>query len=196
MMAGQRRVRGISLPLIVLCLGLSTLIYYLAEEPLQIQPPNTGKRGAQNIPELPNYGGYKTLDLAALNETITRPLFAETRRPPESDPEAPTEQGAVPKANVKTSRFEHTLVGIFIVENNKLALLRPKRRGPLVRVGVGDEIDGWKIIDITLEHVELEQSGESQILTPKPTVRQKPKSKPTPRPRRRTAPTLKKDQAA
>jgi hypothetical protein len=82
------------------------------------------------------------------------------------------------------------------VENNKLALLRPKRRGPLVRVGVGDEIDGWKIIDITLEHVELEQSGESQILTPKPTVLQKPKSKPTPRPRRRTAPTLKKDQAA
>lgn len=196
-MAGQRRARGISLPLIAICLGLGTLIYYLAEEPLRILPPDAGKRSAQNIPDLPNYGGLQALDLAALSETIARPLFAETRRPPETEDEttAPTELGAGPNANVKT-RLEHTLVGIFMVGSNKLALLRPRRRGPLVRVSIGDEIDGWKVTEITLEHVELEQGGESQILTPKPAARVKPKAKPKPRPRRRTAPAVRKDQAA
>lgn len=197
-MAGTRRARPISLPLILLCLGLGALIYFLAEESLQVPAPMPGKRSAQNLPELPNYGGHKSLDLAALNETIARPLFAQSRRPPETEKTdtPPAESEQTPTPNVKGSQLQHTLVGIFTTADNKLALLRPKRRGPIVRVGIGDEIDGWKVIDITPEHVQLEQSGESRILTPKATVRKKPKAKPKPRPRRRTAPVKKKDQAA
>jgi hypothetical protein len=198
-MASNVRSRSVSVPLILLCLGLAALLYYLAQEPLRIPPPATGQARSEALPGLKEKEGPETLDLASLEQTAARPLFADTRRPPEPESieTSPVVSETIPETpKVEVSSLDHTLVGIFATAETKLALLRSNRRGKIVRVGVGDMVDGWTVTKISTEQVELEQSGETRVLVPKPAVRKKPtpKRQPNQRRPRRTAP--KKEESA
>lgn len=185
-MAAAQRPRGISFPLILLCLALGGLLYYLAAEPLSIRPPSAIERSARELPELSKFSAREETDLAAFEETVSRPLFAESRRPPDADTTAPPiEAEPVPAPKIKAKPLRHTLIGIFMLEDNKLALLRANRKGAIVRVGVGDEVDGWKVVAITPEQIEIERDGTTQILVPKATAREKPKPAARINPRRR-----------
>ena len=48
-MAAPQRVRGVSIPLLLLCLGLGALLYKLAEEPLRIPPPPSRRMRGQGV---------------------------------------------------------------------------------------------------------------------------------------------------
>lgn len=184
-MAVARSTGGISLPLVLLCLGLGTLAYYLAEEPLVVPPPSTISPAAQKIAALPKHQAYKAPILAELNEATSRPLLAQTRRPPKNPIVL---KPIVPNAKAGASPLNHTLIGIFTTDDIKVALLHPKGKGPNIRLRVGDTVDGWKVTAITPEQVKFENAGETRILMPKPTVREKPRRAPRTRPQRRRTP--------
>ena len=100
--------------------------------------------------------------LAAVNpeaeypETGARPLFIPTRRP------APTL--AAPSAVAAMNKGQFTLTGVTIAGGTKIALLREKASGRVVRVEQGKEVNGITVGQIDPEQVTLTQGGDQEVV--------------------------------
>jgi hypothetical protein len=91
----------------------------------------------------------------AYAETGARPLLTPTRRP------AP-EKAAV--ATSSMAKGQYTLTGVTIVGPLRIALLREKSSGRVVRVEKGKEISGVMVAEIEPERVTLALGGDSEVL--------------------------------
>jgi general secretion pathway protein N len=89
-------------------------------------------------------------------ETGTRPLFTPTRRP--APPQA--QAAAVPVMN----KGQFTLTGVTIVGETKIALLREKSSGRVVRVEQGKDVNGITVAKIEPEKVTLTQGGDQEVV--------------------------------
>jgi hypothetical protein len=95
-----------------------------------------------------------TRSLEQLSATLTRPLFAASRRkaapnptsiaPPREEPPDPPR----PAPNV-------TLVGIISDPNGSQAVLRSGGSAKDIKMRVGDKLDGWKVTDIGKQNLTL-----------------------------------------
>jgi hypothetical protein len=88
-------------------------------------------------------------------ETGTRPLFTPTRRP------------APPQAQVAATTMakgQFVLTGVTIVGPTKIALLREKSSGRVVRVEEGKDVNGLTVAQIDPEQVKLTQGGDSEVV--------------------------------
>ena len=88
-------------------------------------------------------------------ETGTRPLFTPTRRP------------APPQAQVAATTMakgQYVLTGVTIVGPTKIALLREKSSGRVVRVEEGKDVNGITVAQIDPEQVKLTQGGDSEVV--------------------------------
>jgi general secretion pathway protein N len=92
----------------------------------------------------------------AYPETAARPLFTPTRRPA---PEAP----AAPQSTFQKGQF--VLQGVIAVGDNRVAMLREKSSGRIIRVERGKEVNGIKVVDIQSETVTLAQGAEEEKLS-------------------------------
>lgn len=91
-------------------------------------------------------------------EIVARPLFSATRRPPAPQKvQKPKPIIASAPTPIRIETGQYTLVGIVIDEDKKAALLRKGRRGELMRVGIGQKLDGWTVDDIVADSVKLRQ---------------------------------------
>jgi len=92
----------------------------------------------------------------AYPETAARPLFTPTRRPA---PEAPANS----QSTFQKGQF--VLQGVIVVGDNRVAMLREKSSGRVIRIELGREVNGIKVTQIEPEAVTLAQGSEEEKLT-------------------------------
>jgi len=90
-------------------------------------------------------------------ETAARPLFIATRRPAPAQAQA----AAAPAMN----KGQFTLTGVTIAGDTKIALLREKSSGRVVRVEQGKEVNGITVARIEPEKVTLTQGGDEEVVS-------------------------------
>jgi general secretion pathway protein N len=91
----------------------------------------------------------------AYPETAERPLFTPTRR---RAPEAPQ------AAQNTFTPGQFTLQGVIIVGDNRVAMLREKSTGRIIRVERGREVNGIKVAEIEPERVRLELGAQNETI--------------------------------
>ena len=95
---------------------------------------------------------------SAFSETLERPLFLKTRRPPASIPQRE------PVVEVAKTREPDVgpfiLSAIVIVEDQRAVLLTDPRNGQLTRRKEGEIVGGWELDEIHSDGVVLTHSGE------------------------------------
>jgi hypothetical protein len=145
---------SIRLPLLlVACAGLG----YLAlggDEPT-IPPPRPHAAaapfttaGIASLPE-PSSGPW--------SEQTARPLFSSDRRPPAVAPPATPRVDAEPQPPLAAT-------GVILRSGGSIALLK-LGDDRTVRVTVGEEVEGWKVVSISSEGVHLTRGRRSVTLT-------------------------------
>jgi general secretion pathway protein N len=93
----------------------------------------------------------------AYPEIAARPLFAPTRRP------APPVVAAPQQPTIQRNQF--VLMGVIMAGDTRIAMLREKSSGRLVRVERGAEINGMKVATIEREAVTLAAGAENETVT-------------------------------
>lgn len=91
----------------------------------------------------------------AYPEMVARPLFVPLRRP------APAAEAA---AQSVMKRGQYVLQGVTIAGDTRIALLREKATGHVVRVEKGHEVNGMKLSEVNPEAVTLTQGAEQEVL--------------------------------
>jgi general secretion pathway protein N len=166
-MSGRKTRRRPSLLLIALCLALGYHVWRVLEAgPVAIDagaaPPPPAPivvAPRETIAELPRIDEFA--------ETVARPLFMATRRPPEPEEEV------VEEAKTGAQRNLFNLLGIVISSDERVALVTRRRGGEMLRLVVGQYIDGWRVETIRSDRMTLSQGDETEVL--KLTDAQRPK---------------------
>ena len=96
--------------------------------------------------------------VVAYREIVERPLFSDTRRPP--DKAAPAAAAA---ANEQLNA-KWKLTGIVVVGENSFVRVAGIRDQETVRLQMGMPLDGWKLEQIKTDHVVFSSAGRSAIL--------------------------------
>jgi hypothetical protein len=89
-------------------------------------------------------------------ETGNRPLFTPTRRP------APAQ--VTPTTASAMNKGQFILTGVTIAGPMKIALLREKASGRVVRVEQGKDVNGITVAQIDPEQVTLTQGGDQEVV--------------------------------
>ena len=102
--------------------------------------------------------------LASLDQTIQRPLFSATRRPPEPEAReaAPAPEVAAPARETPLPATE--LSAVIMYGDTKVALLKNPDGGGVVRKRVGEEIGGWRLDSIDTLNVVLQNGANRHEL--------------------------------
>lgn len=144
-----------------------------------IAPIATESIALRSAPTLPPISDF--------SEITERPLFSQTRRPPEP----PTVEAPPPEEPAPVERNLFTVVGIAVSEQERAALVQVRRTREIVRVAEGDEVDGWKVTSIETNNVvfekgalrdtvEIQHLGDVEEQTPRP--QRRPPARPAQRP--------------
>lgn len=128
---------------------------------------------AEWTPDLksPDLAGAPVLANASFPETLARPLFSRTRKPPEARPpepavaQPPQPIAAAPPEIQALSMDGFVLKGIFIDEERQLALLQTPAAPQGVWLATGAAVEGWTVSRIEKQAVALEANGQARKLT-------------------------------
>ena len=158
-MSGRKTRRRPSLLLIALCLALGYHVWRTLEAgPIAIDadaaptPPAAAVADApEALTELPPIDSFA--------ETVARPLFMATRRPPEPEE---IEVEAEPAAGAQRNLFN--LLGVVISEDERVALVTRRRGGDFLRLVVGQRVDGWLVVAIEPDTMTLSQGDATEVL--------------------------------
>ena len=105
-----------------------------------------------------------SFSLASLDdyqEITERPLFYATRRPPPPEPEVSTPSVEPPEP---TPDAPLTLIGVMVVSDNKIALVKNDDTSKVVRLKLGDKIESWQLQTINSDSVVLNKNEETKEL--------------------------------
>ncbi len=156
-MSGRKTRRRPSLLLIALCLALGYHVWRTLEAgPIAIdadaappQPAPIVAAPPETIAELPRIEEFA--------ETVARPLFMATRRPPE-----PEQVVVAPATGAQRNLFN--LLGIVISADERVALVTRRRGGDFLRLVVGQRVDGWLVVAIEPDSMTLSQGDATEVL--------------------------------
>jgi hypothetical protein len=104
------------------------------------------------LPEYRIEGG-----LEARRETVERPAFVPTRRPPPAQPQAA-------EAPQRMQRGQFTLTGTALVDKRSIAFLRENAGGKSRSVRAGETVNGLTVAEVGPSRVKLVQGNESEEL--------------------------------
>lgn len=175
-MAEIRRARRLSLPLLLLCVLLGYVVYIQAEAALPLPPePRVTAAPAGDAAAPPVEPEFSMPPLENFAETLARPLFMDTRRPPEPGTEpVALEPESVPEPPKPTPKLVGVeLSGIVITPSSRVALIRGARGREVVRITEGEEFAGWTVETIDPDRVVLRQDDVFEELTLKDKVGRK-----------------------
>jgi len=119
--------------------------------------------------------------LGALIETVERPLFSETRRPPDEESNGePISPAAVPMG--PGGKF--VLSAIVITDDARAVLIANPQDGEPIRVTEGETIAGWRLDSVENDRAVFSKDGETRevalrIFGPPP-LRRPQRAPPTP----------------
>lgn len=139
----RRGTRLVSLSIIlagVVGLELVAGPFFVPETP-QESPPLEVRA---NFPAVPV---TEKPDVSAFAEVISRPLFAQSRRPQPPD--------AGPSVESVPQDLNFDLVGVVLSPDGHSALLRPKGTGEMLRVVEGQTVAGWQVRSIKANQIVL-----------------------------------------
>lgn len=158
-MSRRKTRRRPSLLLIALCLALGYHVWRTLEAgPIAIDADAAPTPPAAAVVDAPE--AFTDLPpIESFSETVARPLFMATRRPPE--PEEP-EVEAEPTAGAQRNMFN--LLGIVISSDERVALVTRRRGGDFLRLVVGQRVDGWLVVAIEPDSMTLSQGDETEML--------------------------------
>jgi hypothetical protein len=147
--------RSLLMALGVLCLGLGAIVAAQLTTGTSFEAPAGGAGPAPASPAPPPRAAaeFTPPPLSQFAETVERPLFSETRRPPETS----GEPSGPPKP------FEGTLEGVIIVQNEAVALLKVAGDIDVTRVTKGQTIRGWLVVEIHPDRVVLQGERRAEI---------------------------------
>jgi len=97
-------------------------------------------------------------------ETLNRPLFTATRRPP-SPLETIQGQAAPARTAAKGERVilgKYVLRGVVVTPQEKLLLLKQMATGQAMRLREGDALEDWRIASITQDQLVLSRGAAEQ----------------------------------
>ncbi|QBQ53535.1 type II secretion system protein N [Nitrosococcus wardiae] len=138
-------------------------------------PPRFGQAGngansstpsSNLIPERKPTGDVALLPFDHYEETVARPLFRPSRRPPEpeeseSEAQQAAEQSQQPQVPAKEL---FALNGVVVTEKKTVALLQDIKNNKNLRVREGEKLEGWQIVQIFPDKVLLKNNGHSEAL--------------------------------
>ena len=101
--------------------------------------------------------------LEEFSETVARPLFLPSRRPLAPADDAPAEAGVV--------RNLFTLMGVIISTDERMALVKRRKSGEILRLIEGQRVDGWLVEAIMPDRVTLSQGEATEEMVLKDAVR-------------------------
>jgi hypothetical protein len=141
------------LTLALLCLGLGAVVAGQLAMSTGFEPP-----AVTASPAPAPAGPRATVEfapppLSQFAETVERPLFSESRRPPETS----GEPSGPPKP------FEGALVGTLIIQGETIALLKIAGEPEVTRVTKGQTIRGWLVVEIHPDRVVLQGERTAEI---------------------------------
>ncbi len=97
--------------------------------------------------------------LAALSETIDRPLFVDTRRPHDAE----TSNALATVAPIPLGpAASFSLSAIVITENERAVLLADPQSGALTRVAEGETVAGWRLDKVENDRAIFSKDGETR----------------------------------
>ena len=94
--------------------------------------------------------------LGRLSATHEHPLFSPTRRPP---PPPPVVQALPPPPPAPPPPPDVALYGVIMDGENARAIIRTKPTDKEIRVGIGDDVGGWKVSQIEGQRLVLSLNG-------------------------------------
>jgi len=95
-------------------------------------------------------------------ETVERPLFSSTRRPPPPPKPAPPAPVVVEEPEPEDER-NYTLMGVMLTPEATMALLKDDM-GNISRLRIGEKIDDWKLEQVNPDNVVLRQGARVRDL--------------------------------
>jgi len=191
MTPGANGASRLSWLLLLLCLGLGYLLYQelAAEHSLDaealkaVEQDSVASPSGEIVPhETPSFA---LPALAALKETVERPLFTVSRRPPA----APTEAPQPVKAAAPVKRLALSLRGILIsAGEERAALLQLPTHKALQWVREGEQIEGWQVDKIEPDRIILRAGDATESFELKETWKLPPPAQPA-KPKKRDSTT-------
>jgi hypothetical protein len=116
-----------------------------------------------DVIEYTDSAAYSSMITGWVLTILSRPVFTPSRRPGQLPAETP-----VQLPGTESHHDIPRLAGILISAESKRAIFQPTDSNAKALVGSeGDEVEGWKIKEITAKHVTLSGVGETQIVEPK-----------------------------
>lgn len=99
--------------------------------------------------------------LGNYNVILERPLFSEERRPNIhiSGSLSGSKQNDVNSGNIN----DYQLTAVIITENKRIAFIKPNE-DKLIKVKIGEEIDGWILVKVEPHEVSLSRGSETRVL--------------------------------
>lgn len=145
-------------PVLFLCVaaafGWIAALPWLADRDDALETGQTPTPAVMALPSVP-----EAVAPGDLSPFQNRPLFSAARRPP--PPEAPGQPVEDPMADMLFGRYE--IAGVVKLGDKTVAMLRDARDGTLVRIRVGDRVDGADVVDITLESLTFRNGGDTVV---------------------------------
>ncbi len=151
-----RRQSSMALPaaLLAACVGLVWTVYQ--EMAANSRPrPIAAPAGGSSVAALPAPLEFTMAALEDFEETIDRPLFSASRRPPAAAP-------GVAAGPVPVEQLELVLKGVIISTNGQIAILSDTVSNTTVTLGQGKTYRGWTLAEILPERVVFRRAGQKQ----------------------------------
>ncbi len=170
-----RRSRRPTVLLLLLCLGLGYAVYAeLGSGPADPADLTVTKVAPEPAAVPPAEPAFTLPPLGDFSETVARPLFLPSRRPLAPAEDAPAEA---------VTRDLFTLMGVIISADERMALVKRRKTGEVLRLIEGQRVDGWLVEAIMPDRLALSHGEEAEEVVLKDAARRKGRTaKPPPSP--------------
>lgn len=139
-----------TLLLAVICVILAGIVAMKVANPPQPGQPKSVPTADLTLPDnvQPTSSNEFTLPpMDAYSEIIERPLFLSSRRPPE--------EPKIVEQKQPGDDASFTLLGVAVTPERTMALLQTDKAGKVARVGIGEEVNGWRLEAVRVDGVTL-----------------------------------------
>ncbi|MCP5420415.1 MAG: hypothetical protein H6970_01415 [Gammaproteobacteria bacterium] len=163
---------------VTLCLAGSTavlagIIGYEILHPPQLTLPALSAADKNPAPADTTIGepvaAFAAPPLEEYADIVERPLFLESRRPPDPSQEETVEAG--PATGAANDELTFLLQGVMLTPRSMMALLRIEQQNKVLRLRMGDTFDDWHVDAIRADGVSL-RAGDRVVDVP--LIRNKP----------------------
>ena len=151
-----------------------------AARPVTQAPIATGGAGEVDPDPLARLSPPEPRDTYAA--VIERPLFRPERKPPDPDENEPEQPE--PEPETATTLDGMDLSAVVITGGVTSAWVKPPGSGDLIRLRLGDDLEGWSVKEIQPDRLVLERQGERDELPLRDFTAAPPPAPPAPNPAR------------